>query len=253
MAPPGNRHASTLPAQPATDSRPSPIPALNGSRSPSEQTRSCAQASSRAPAVPFGTDQSAIIQAYEAWLRERRVRWATACMKLTSGGVISGWGYIATQRIEKGKEICRVPRAACFGSTASADIEPPALDSQQRIALLMYKELQLSSKSTWAPFLEILTGKPASPWCWPADAQRFLEGTELEHVLQEKLRRLEAERKSCGVQGMDAGEYRRLCALVASTTNPWFGGSIVPFNWTLNYARHPNVSFEVSLTTASPP
>ena len=34
------------------------------------------------------------------------------------------------------------------------------------------------------------------------------------------------------------------CALVASEANPWFGGSIVPFNWTLNYAREPNVAFE---------
>ena len=38
--------------------------------------------------------------------------------------------------------------------------------------------------------------------------------------------------------------YAAACALVASHANPWFGGSIVPFNWTLNYGPRPNVSFE---------
>ena len=185
--------------------------------------------------------RSACGAAYELWLRERGVRWDDA-VSITTEGVAAGWGCVATCAIKKGSKLFQVPAAACFGARSrKPDTNPDGKDSQQRLAVALLAEREKGASSAWAPMLSMLCADPGCPWRWPVEAQRYLDGTELEPVLRLKRERLEAESRSLGLK---AYAYEAACALVASEANPWFGGSVVPFNWTLNYAPLPNVSFE---------
>ena len=68
-------------------------------------------------------------------------------------------------------------------------------------------------------------------------------------VLEAKLKRLQTELVGQIAAGkvssrVSAGEYAETCVSLSSCVNPWFGGSLVPFNITLNCSLDPNVSFE---------
>ena len=184
------------------------------------------------------------IGSYEAWLLERGVRWDRAQVETTTEGVVAGWGCVARKPIPKGARLFRVPRQACLGARSrNPDADPDDVDSQLRLAMLILEEQRQEAASQWAPLLSVLTSAPC-PWLWPQEAQRYLDGTELEPVLRQKLARLKAECAHAGLSPSQLDTYASACALAISHTNPWFGGSVVPFNWTLNYARRPNVGFD---------
>lgn len=155
---------------------------------------------------------------------------------------MAGYGCVALQPLRRGEELFRVPRAACLGATsAGADADVTDGDCQRRLALAL-----LEATADWAPFLAMLT--PARcPWVWSESERRQLDGTELEPVVEAKLRALAEEHASLPqavAEACGAERYAELCALAASHANPWWGGCIAPFNTTLNWARRPNVSFE---------
>ena len=188
---------------------------------------------------------------YERWLRARGVRWKEAKLATTDEGVSAGLGCVATAAIADGEALCRVPREACLGASAAVeggDEKALERDTQQQMATTVLAELALGDVSRWAPLLRMAS--PAGcPWTWPARWRSWLDGTELEEVLRQKMERLEAEwchvkaRRVEAAGGGGPHEYRQACALVASHLNPWFGGAIVPFNLTLNFAWQPNVRF----------
>lgn len=182
---------------------------------------------------------------YHAWVAEQGV-YCHEAVATTCEGVVAGYGCIATRKIKRGEVLFRVPRQACFGPKAGAaiDAEPPG-DTQEHFARRLLKERAKGTASRWAPLLGVLTPAPC-PWIWPAAAHQFLDGTELQEVLERKRKRLRRERKGTGSDDGDdrSREYDCACALVASHLNPWFGGSITPVNCTLNYAASPNVEFE---------
>ncbi|EOD34398.1 hypothetical protein EMIHUDRAFT_449359, partial [Emiliania huxleyi CCMP1516] len=176
------------------------------------------------------------------WLKSRGVVWSSARVATTREGVVAGYGCVALQPLRRGEELFRVPRAACLGATsAGADADVTDGDCQRRLALAL-----LEATADWAPFLAMLT--PARcPWVWSESERRLLDGTELEPVVEAKLRALAEEHASLPqavAEACGAERYAELCALAASHANPWWGGCIAPFNTTLNWARRPNVSFE---------
>ncbi|CAK0843933.1 unnamed protein product [Prorocentrum cordatum] len=113
------------------------------------------------------------------------------------------------------------------------------------MARLLLRERAAGSGSAWAPLLRVLSAAQC-PWTWPASGRCCLAGTELAPVLWAKLVRLDTEYEKLPREFRTGrAEYREVCALVSATINPWFGGSIVPFNCTLNYSSAPpNVRFE---------
>ena len=42
--------------------------------------------------------------------------------------------------------------------------------------------------SSWAPLLDCLQRSAACPWMWSAEARRWLDGTELQPVVEMKLK-----------------------------------------------------------------
>ena len=199
--------------------------------------------------------------AYSTWLRSRGVWWPKDAIATTSEGVVAGVGCVATSNLKKNTVICRVPRAACLGHrTAESDLNGAAADADERPIEgdshcgLALELLNREKNEAFAPLLDILT-PAACPWVWPAEAARWLDGTELEPVLKRKNRRLELEFDGIGMipanerpDFVSVGTFERACALAASHVNPWFGGAVVPFNCTLNWSADPNVEFDAEGT-----
>ena len=186
--------------------------------------------------------------AFEAWLGERGASW-NAAVRTTTDGVAAGWGCVARAPIRAGTELFRVPRAACFGASASgpvaADEDAFGVDTQEQTAMLLLAERAKGASSAWAPLLDCLQRSAACPWTWSAEARQWLDGTELQPVVEMKLNRLEAERAAmAAARRPAAAEYADACALASSMLNPFFGGSIVPFNCHLNWSEAPNVVFD---------
>jgi len=182
---------------------------------------------------------------FSRWLKARGVIWSERRVATTNKGVVAGYGCVATVPIKRGEELFRVPRAACLGAVADeadAGVVDNEKDSQSRMALVLAE-----ASEDWAPFVKKLTPAPC-PWLWPAATQqRLFAGTELAPVLAMKREVLAAEYAALPpavTQRCSLPRYVELCALAASHMNPWFGGSIVPFNTTLNYSLEPNVAFE---------
>ena len=99
-------------------------------------------------------------------------------------------GCVAAKPIREGQELCRIPRAACLGAAADADVddEPPEADTQSTLATLILEEQARGEASEWAPLLRMLSPAPC-PTIWPAEARSYLAGTELEPVVARKLQR----------------------------------------------------------------
>lgn len=184
-------------------------------------------------------------------------------VETTQQNVVAGWGCVAKADIPEGTVLFRIPRSACFIATKDGDNhqdddhddddsyhDPTTKDTQKDLALHLLKHRH---SSTWAPFLNLLTPQ-SLPWTWNEALRDCLQGTELEQVLQNKIRRIQAEYESI-LNSWDAQTEKRECityqeyldatSIVASHANPWFGVSIVPFNTTLNWGRHVNVEFDL--------
>ena len=112
------------------------------------------------------------IASYEAWLTARGVTWDRTAVKLTATGVVAGMGCVAAKPIRVGQELCRIPRAACLGAAADADVddEPPEADTQSTLATLILEEQARGEASEWAPLLRMLSPAPC-PTIWPAEAR----------------------------------------------------------------------------------
>ena len=183
---------------------------------------------------------------YAAWLRERGAWWLEADVATSNIGVVAGWGVLARRPLRRGTVLFSIPREACFGAhSKKVGLSPSGGDTQARLARCLLSERDKGSDSSWAPLLNMLT--PAlCPVTWPRGTSCYLDGTELQPVLERKHQRLRTERAaSKHARRWSATEYASACALAMSHINPWFGGSIVPFNTTLNWSERPNVEFDV--------
>ena len=191
-------------------------------------------------------------RAYATWLRSKGVWWHEAAIATSRENVAAGWGVVAISNIRKGDVLFSIPRDACFGARTKKAVAGPAeRDSQARLAAHFIRETAKGDASDWAPLLRMLTRAPC-PWVWPTDADEYLDGTELAPVLKMKHNRLAAERAaSKALRGVAADDYAEACALAVSHINPWFGGSVVPFNTTLNWSAQPNVEFDVDESNPS--
>lgn len=232
-------------------------------------------------------------QQYQTWLQSKNVTVKSSLIETTRNNVVAGWGCVAKCDIKKGVVLFRIPRGACFGAAhgeeekgvaknssrdaqdnddknqdsegkkddfntastnCSSNEDPTTSDTQKELALRL---LQHKHSSDWSPFLNLLTPHPL-PWTWPRHfRQAVLKGTELEHVVENKVKRIQMEYDeictSVVVGGEGGGgelsisyqEYLDATSIVASHANPWFGVSIVPFNTTLNWGSVPNVEFDL--------
>ena len=180
------------------------------------------------------------IERFAAWMTEHGAFMHDAVSVSTE--VVAGIGCLATRSIKRGSVLFRIPRASCLGASADAAVDDEAPgDTQQQVAQEVLREADAGAASPWRPLLRLISPAPC-PFIWPAAAKRFLDGTELEEVVRRKRKRLRSERAALGLEA-HAQAYDACCALVASHINPWFGGSITPFNCTLNYSPEPNVEF----------
>ena len=170
------------------------------------------------PRASSSSDATTREHAYATWLRARGVWWKEDALETSQHGVVAGWGVVATQPIDAGELLFKVPQRACFGARSErAKDAPPPEDTQEHLATLILREKKKGSSSVWAPMLEMLTHAP-TPWVWPDGAAQFLAGTELEAVLAMKRRRLAAERSASAelTAGWSEGEYAEACALATS-------------------------------------
>jgi hypothetical protein len=176
---------------------------------------------------------------------------------------VAGWGCVAKADIPEGTVLFRIPRSACFIATKDGDNhhhhdhddddsynDPTTKDTQKDLALHLLKH---KHSTAWAPFLNLLTPQ-SLPWTWNEALRDCLRGTELEQVVQNKIRRIQAEYEDI-LHSWDTQTEKRECityrdyldatSIVASHANPWFGVSIVPFNTTLNWGKDVNVEFDL--------
>jgi G3E family GTPase len=199
----------------------------------------------------------------EAFMRRQGVWHNDLAVTMTRENVVAGWGCIALKDIQKGAVLFRIPRHACFGAPAhdidqemnagnddvddtsgsDDDDDDESEDTHKALALKILQEKRLGNKSEWKPFLDVLTDS-MTPWMFPPEASSFLDGTELEPVLRQKIERLKEESTEENVDHRQ--EYFKASALAASHATPWFGVSIAPFCTTLNWSPHPNVEFDVA-------
>ena len=163
---------------------------------------------------------------------------------------------MALTDIEGGTILFRVPKDACFTAPADETAEealreddPTTRDTQKDLALQFLRQKE---SLEWAPFLNLLTPQ-ILPWTLSEEMRTCLKGTELEHVVRQKLLRLQSEYDTIttswdvtseGAECISYQEYIDACSIVATHANPWFGVSIVPFNTTLNWG-HANVEFDL--------
>ena len=190
------------------------------------------------------TETTDVSAEFDTWLRSRGVWWDSA-LSTTATNVAAGYGVVATKPLQKGAILVSIPWKACFGaSSRNADAELKNEDTQDALAKQLMLEQKRGPSSRWAALLKMLNPSPC-PWSWAEEDAAYLDGTELAPVLQVKRQRLRAECEVDVARGRTTvGEYAEACALVAGHANPWYGGSIVPFNCTLNWSPAPNVEFE---------
>ena len=189
-----------------------------------------------------------IARRYAVWLEARGAWWAKEAVRMEYTEA-TGWGVVALCGSGQGTVLFRVPRSACFGvqdcAVGTLSDEETTQDSQARLACLHMAERAKGAASMWAPRLDMFDSDPAAnPFTWPAEQQAWLDGTDLEAVLCVKRARLEQELANAECT-LKSAEYRTACAIVASHVNPWFGGSMCPFNELLNYNDNPSVVFQV--------
>ena len=176
---------------------------------------------------------------YQQWLRSKQVKVASNLVSTTNDTnlVVAGWGCVAISDIEQGAVLFSIPREACFGASVTdeekeEDDDPTTRDTQMDLAIsiLQRQRQQCLDKNdelneeAWSPFLNLLTSPPRGlPWTWePEFRQAMLQGTELERVVENKVKRMSMEyeqimktKEQHGLSSITYQEYVNACAIVA--------------------------------------
>lgn len=144
---------------------------------------------------------------------------------------------MAKSNIEKGMMLFSIPREACFGaadgsaSEDDTDDDPTTRDTQMDMAISILqhqKQCRDNIKNEgdeededWSPFLNLLTPPPHGlPWTWTPEFRRaVLRGTELESVVENKVKRIRMEYeqivKKQELSFITYQEYLNTCAIVS--------------------------------------
>ena len=177
---------------------------------------------------------------YQQWLRSKHVKVSNLVSTTNDTNlVVAGWGCVATSDIEQGAVLFSIPREACFGAAATddeneEDDDPTTRDTQMDLAISILQSQKQqcldnnnndgSNKEAWSPFLSLLTPPPHGlPWTWePEFRQAMLQGTELERVVENKVKRMSMEyeqimktKEQHGLSSITYQEYVNACAIVA--------------------------------------
>lgn len=185
---------------------------------------------------------------YQHWLQSKQVHVASDLVTTTNDTnlVVAGWGCVAKSDIEEGTVLFSIPREACFGASAETETEddevddPTTRDTQMDMAVSILQQkyrqhLNDSNHNTdesnkeekeedWSPFLNLLTPPPSGlPWMWaPEFRKAMLQGTELENVVENKVKRIcreyedvVAQKERYGLPEITYQEYVDACAIVA--------------------------------------
>lgn len=152
---------------------------------------------------------------------------------------------MAKSDIERGTVLFSIPREACFGAAATdnedeedddAD-DPTTRDTQMDLAISILQRRQKqkqqcldnnnndeSNEEDWSPFLNLLTPPPHGlPWTWDHEFRHaMLRGTELERVVESKIKRISTEyeqilkqKEQHGLSSITYQEYVNACEIVA--------------------------------------
>jgi hypothetical protein len=183
---------------------------------------------------------------YQQWLRSKQVHVASNLVTTTNDTnlVIAGWGCVAKTDIEPGTVLFSIPRDACFGASVTEHDDddddekedPTTRDTQMDLAMsILHCQKQqyldnndntkeANEKEDWSPFLNLLTPPPHGlPWTWePEFRHAMLRGTELERVVENKIKRIRMEyeqivKQQQQQQGLSITyqEYVNACAIVS--------------------------------------
>ena len=182
---------------------------------------------------------------YQHWLRSKQVQVATDLVTTTNDAnlVVAGWGCVAKADIKQGTVLFLIPREACYGAKEDDedddDDDPTTRDTQMDLAISILQSQKqhcldnnnnnnnnndASNEEDWSPFLNLLTPPPHGlPWTWEADfRQVMLRGTELERVVESKVKRISMEYEQImkqkalhGLSSITYQEYVKACAIVA--------------------------------------
>lgn len=185
---------------------------------------------------------------YQQWLRSKQVHVASNLVTTTNDTnlVIAGWGCVAKTDIEPGTVLFSIPRDACFGASVTEHDDddddekedPTTRDTQMDLAMsILHCQKQqyldnndntkeANEKEDWSPFLNLLTPPPHGlPWTWePEFRHAMLRGTELERVVENKIKRIRMEyeqivkqQQQLQQQGLSITyqEYVNACAIVS--------------------------------------
>ena len=177
---------------------------------------------------------------YQQWLRSKQVK-ASNLVSTTNDTnlVVAGWGCVATSDIEQGAVLFSIPREACFGAAATddeneEDDDPTTRDTQMDLAISILQSQKQeccdnnnydgSNEEAWSPFLNLLTPPPHGlPWTWePEFRQAMLQGTELERVVESKVKRMSMEfeqimkkKEQHDLSSIAYQDYVNACVIVA--------------------------------------
>jgi hypothetical protein len=176
---------------------------------------------------------------YQQWLRSKQVKVSNLVSTTNDTNlVVAGWGCVAISDIEQGAVLFSIPREACFGAATTddeneEDDDPTTRDTQMDLAISILQSQKQqcldnnndgSNKEAWSPFLSLLTPPPHGlPWTWePEFRQAMLQGTELERVVENKVKRMSMEyehivktKEQHGLSSITYQEYVNACAIVA--------------------------------------
>ena len=163
---------------------------------------------------------------YEEWLTCHGLM-NNVCIRETEKGL----GVFATKNIKAEEILFRVPRRLCFG----VGLGDPEVDSQKSVV----KEVnRLTHDRFWSVRLGALSSCDA-PFLWSLEARGLLKGTDLQAVVEAKVKRTEGEWKAGSTGSESVEEYKRQCAAVLSHANPWFSSTcLCPLNDLLNYSAN---------------
>mmetsp|Transcript_8862 Transcript_8862/g.13586 ORF Transcript_8862/g.13586 Transcript_8862/m.13586 type:complete len:449 (-) Transcript_8862:2217-3563(-) len=154
----------------------------------------------------------------------RKGCWKNKKVLITKHKVVAGIGALAKKRINAGELLFRIPRRACLLSSDKGDTQKECV-----------KKIEQNEKRSMHIINSLSFADCA--FVWPRMERKvLLKGTELEDVVESKIKRLKNENVSIK-------NYAHKCALIASHINPWFGGAIVPYSCWLNLGEKVNVIF----------
>ena len=197
-------------------------------------------------------------KSYERWLRETGTWWDDNLVEVRPPwrtytrsdrvpvALRDGWGLMSRDtKIPKGTIICRVPKEAAFrGEDGSSSCENK--DSQFHLAIRLLREQRKGAASAVWPKIATLPGGVPVCWAWTEEEQLWLIGTELQPIIESKLRRLASEFQDLVAplnEGWTQAMYVDACATIISHANPWWGVSSVPFVDMGNHDDDPHVEF----------